>query len=124
MLKNTWYECGEEVLTVADTKYCHYGMILVDEATNYSYGVDKEMVVRRTDEETFERIDSIHKEGYKIYERKKRLRIPVFTEQTDNVLDDMLSELVASLEGVEYNREDVYEKFLEELNKKFYVVMK
>lgn len=124
MLKHTWYERGDEVRTVSDTKYCYFGMILVDESTDYSYGVDKEVIVRPTDEETLKRIEDIHKEGYKIYERKKRFRIPVFTEQTDKVLDDMLSELVSDLEGVEYNREEIYEKFLKELSEKFYVVMK
>ena len=124
MLKESWYERGDEVLTAADVKYCYFGMFIVDELTGVTVAVDKQMFLRKTDEETLERINQVHKERHKIYERKKRFRIPVFTEKTDKILDEMLSTLVSDLEDVEYDREDIYEKFLEELREKFYVVLK
>lgn len=126
MLKEYWYERGDEVKTSVDVKYCHFGVFIVDKLDHVITSIDKNFFVERadTDEDVQRRIDLVQKEGYKVFERKKCFRIPVFMEETDRGIDDLVTQLVSDLDGRTFDRESVYEQFLQDLSKEFYVVKK
>lgn len=124
MLNKFWYGKGKQIKNADDAKNSYLGFIFVDVYDNrFYYEPDILVQPHATDADIQKRINTVNKSGYKIYERVKIVREPVFSDKVDHLLNDVIIENMNDLD--EFSCEETnMDKLLKELNKYFNISLK
>ena len=125
MLKPYKYVEGEEVKDYLSIMKAEDGFIIVEKYQKYA--VDQGVLLAKTVDSSMERLNSILKQGSKVYIRKKVYREPVFNKEVDEVLDSWLSQFAYDYADNEFSQEEIMENKLVELKKiigNFYILSK
>lgn len=125
MLASYKYVEGEEIKEYTGILKAKDGFIIVEEYQKYA--VDQEVLLTKTVEASMERLNSLLKQGAKVYARKKVYREPVFDKEIDGVLDEFLSQFAYDYSESEFNQSEIMEDKLVELKKiieNYYIIYK
>jgi len=120
MLNKIWKVKGNEINTVAEVKDAIYGIILENKFGSSVY--DKELITgykfSYSDEEIFNKLNDL-KLNYKIFALKEIKRPAIFTEEIDNIINDIVIENKDELEEysiTETNMDNLLKKLKEKLD--------
>ena len=120
MLINSKFVKGKEIKCLEDMKQAVDGLWLKDKQHNWTeFVIDNPYVSKQWGEEDVKYEDWLNRglESYIIYERIREDRVPIFSEEIDNRLDDMLASFAYEYSGSEYHQDEIMENFLKELKK-------
>ena len=120
MLINSKFVKGKEIRCLEDMKKAVDGLWLKGRYPNWTeFVIDNPWVSKQWGEEDAKYEDWLNKglESYIVYERVREDRIPVFSEEIDNRLDDMLSSFALEYSSNEYCQDEIMKNFLRELKK-------
>lgn len=128
MLKQKTYKIGKQILTVTNLKDAPSTLFLsyknnkgdcfcIDNPVNNQFSKigDDDLIQFWLDKNL---------QLYDIYERLIEDRVPIFSEEIDQILDDMLSEFAYNYTDSENYQEEFMEDLLEELACKFNITLK
>lgn len=128
MLKQKIYKIGKQILTVADLKDAPSTLFMkfkkgweefsTDNPVNNQFSRDGE------DDDMIQFWLDKNLQQYDIYERLVENRKPIFSEEIDQILDDMFAEFAYDYTDSENYKEEYMEVLLEELNCKFNITLK
>ena len=123
MLINSKFVKGKEIKCLEDMKQAVDGLWLKDKRHSWTeFVIDNPWISKQWGEEDTTYEDWLNRglESYIIYERVKEDRIPVFSDEIDNRLDDMLASFAYEYsDSSEYRQSEIMENFLKELKEKF-----
>ena len=120
MLINSKFVKGKEIKCLEDMKQAVDGLWLKDKRHNWTeFVIDNPWTFKAWGEGDEKYEDWLNRglESYIIYERVREDRIPVFSEEIDNKLDDMLASFAYEYSNNEYRQSEIMENFLQELRK-------
>ena len=128
MLRRKQYIKGRAILTVDDLKNAPSTLFIsVKDSTRKESGIDNPVntLFSRIGEDSDIQhwLDKTLK-FYSIWERIEEKREPIFSEEIDCMLDDMLSTFAYEYSDSEYHQEEVMEKLLKNINEKFTLEVK
>lgn len=125
MLRATKKVKGPLVTTVQELRMCDDGLFLEyrDHRLTDPFAIDNPITAAHDDVFAQKFLDK-GLEDYIIYKRQILFREPVFTDEVDNLLDDILSSFAVEYADSEYHQEDIMENLLRELKEKFKIERK
>lgn len=127
MLKQKTYKIGKQILTVADLKDAPSTLFMKLKKGWEQFSIDNPVnsifsKIGEDDEIQFWLDKNLQR--YDIWERIAEDRKPIFSEEIDQILDDMFAEFAYNYTDSENYQEDYMEDLLEELNCRFNITLK
>jgi hypothetical protein len=125
MLRPYKYVEGEEVKDYLSILKAKDGFIVVEKYQKYA--IDQGVILAKTVDSSMERLNSVLRQGAKVYIRNKVYREPVFSKEVDEVLDSWLSQFAYDYSDNEFSQDELMEDKLVELKKiigNFYILSK
>lgn len=119
MLKAFKYIVGNEIVTYQDILDATDGFFIISEYEKYA--IDQSTILTKTEVGSLKRLKDINDQGSKIYARKKKYREPVFNEELDNTLDELLCEFAYEYSDEEFGNEELLEALLRKLKNLFVI---
>lgn len=120
MLINSKFVKGKEIKCLEDMKQAVDGLWLAGKYSNWTdFIIDNPWVAKQWGDEDARYEDWLNRvfESYVVYERIRENRIPVFSDEIDNRLDEMLASFAYEYCDSEYHQDEIMENFLKELKK-------
>ena len=120
MLLNSKFVKGKEITCLEDMKQAIDGLWLQDRTHHWNeFVVDNPYMFKqwKDDDDKYQQYLDRCLESYIVYERVKENRVPIFNDEIDNRLDDMLSSFAYEYSDSEYHQAEIMENFLKELKK-------
>lgn len=120
MLINSKFVKGKEIKYLEDMKQAVDGLWLKDKQHNRTeFVVDNPWVSKQWGEADANYQQYLDRclQSYIVFERVREDRIPVFSDEIDNRLDDMLASFAYEYSNSEYRQDEIMENFLKELKK-------
>ena len=127
MLKTRNYVKGKQILTLKDLKDAPSTLFMKLKNGWEEFSIDNPVnnqFSRDGDDDMIQFWLDKNLQRYDIYERLIEDRVPIFSEEIDQILDDMLSEFAYNYTDSENYQEDYMEDLLEELACKFNITLK
>ena len=127
MLKQKIYKKGKQILTVKDLKDAPSTLFMKLKMGWEDFSIDNPVNAQFSkigDDDMIQFWLDKNLQLYDIYERLIEDRRPVFSEEIDQILDDMLSEFAYDYTDSENYQEEFMEDLLEELACKFNITLK
>ena len=127
MLKQKTYKIGKQILTVADLKNAPSTLFMKIKKGCEEFSIDNPVnssfsKIGEDDEIQFWLDKNLQR--YDICERLIEDRKPIFSEEIDQILDDMFAEFAYNYTDSENYQEEFMEDLLEELNCRFNITLK
>lgn len=100
MLQEYKFVRGKEIETYQDILECEEDGIILNSLGWGDCCYDKDIILRKNDTLTMNRLQQIKNKGYSVYQRVKEYRPVIFTKEMDNQICDLFEEFANDYEDM------------------------
>lgn len=123
MLNKSWYDKGRRIRTAEEAKDCEYGFI-IEAKHGETYTTDK-IILIKPDSIDKDIEAKLNNDNYVVYERIKVEREPIFSEEVDKILNNLLTDFIVDIDLNDYyHSRTPIDLLLKKLKNKLDIVLK